>query len=91
MIDKLNTFFDNHKWFRVICYIITLLIVIPYFFGSMIVFYHVFQTMNTIVEVDIYNATHMLCYGAGMGVVLFLFDMFELFQCMYKIMIKHKD
>ena len=91
MLDKLKIYFDNHKWFRILFYIITFLIIIPYFFGSMIVFYHVSQTMNTIVEIDIYNATHMLCYGAGMGVVLFLIDMFEIFRDMYNIAMKHKD
>lgn len=84
MTDKINAFYDNHKWFRIFCYIFEFLI---YTCGLFIVFMFSYHILNYIVpingELSYYNTNDVLCIGAGVCVFDIMCEIGEYFKRVY--------
>lgn len=91
MIDKLKTYFENHLWFRILCYFIEL----DYCFFSTFIAFRIFNVVIDMVETmgepDIHNPEHVLFMGAGISVFLILYEVFEVVQNICAVMNKYSD
>lgn len=71
MIDKLKTYFDNNKWFRILCYVVEFFVWTYGLCLMLILCYHIVNYIIVNGDIGIYSTNDVLCFGA-MGSVCWL-------------------